>query len=79
MKNNPYHDLDKLTAIEVIHVVQQFANELLAAGHAPDDLREIDSYRDLEQYVDDRLRALRDQTPQSSTIYAAMFPRESEK
>jgi hypothetical protein len=74
MKNIP--DLDKLNAVELIEVVQQAAVDLLAAGHTPDDLLQHERYRDLEEYVGDRLRALRDQNPQSSTIYAAMFPKQ---
>ena len=77
MKNIP--DLDELNAVELIDVVQQIAIDLLAAGHTPDDLLQHEPYRDLERYVDNRLRLVRDHTTQSSTIYAAMFPRERAK
>ena len=76
-EDNPNRDLNELTVEELVYLVQLVISDSLAAGYTSDDLLQHEPYRDLEQYVDDRLRALRDRDTGSATIYAAMFPRAS--
>jgi hypothetical protein len=51
--------VEELSVEELISRVQQVAIDLLTTGHTPEDLEKCESYRELQQSADDRLRLLR--------------------